>query len=502
MNRGKMALVAALCLVFAAGPAVCQDDQAPAAPAPAPARKVVRQPVKPPAKAGDVMPVEATPEGVVTVPAGPAPRPAASKTPASVSATPGAPAASAPAPRGRSAQTQATPAKPRIRDGQIRLGALVPLTGPLAAQGKSAKAALGMAAEDLTAFFAASGSTARVSLVQEDTASTGPRALEALKALNAAGVRLVIGPYSDNEVDAVLEYAAKNGMVLLSQGSAGPYLAVRKGQSLLRFAPSDAYQAEALAVMASQEGCTQIITIWEGDMYGDELVTHVKGQFVNLGGQVIPGTRFRPEVTQFASYVADLKQQIDKQVKDKKSLGIVVAARGGQTAAILREAAKLGGLEGCKWYGGDDAALRGAIIQDPDVAKFAAQVRIAFARYGETGNSLYTAVEKRLEDTIGSFVDTQAMLAYDLAWLSAKASLFAGDDPASLRRAVIGEAERFYGTTGWLALTEQGERRENYSYDFWTIRQMEGKYFWVKTARYQFDPGSVKQLILNAPEKE
>ncbi|WP_243360688.1 ABC transporter substrate-binding protein [Fundidesulfovibrio terrae] len=523
-------------------------QEAPAGDAPAPAdaaapakpakkhAKPAPKPAKPALKPGEVVPFDQagpSDQPAAAAPAAAAPAPAASDTGAAAKAAdapsapvaPVAPVAPAlPAAKGAGKQAAKAPAIPaassdeapgqirpqkvpplparsKVSGGKLVIGALLPLTGPLSPQGQSSKAAIELAVADVNGYLAESGSSERVSVAIEDTGSSGPKALDRIKALSVAGARLIIGPYSDNEVDAVLDFATKNGMVLLSQGSAGPYLA-KPGRNLFRFSPSDAFQAEALAVLASQEGCTQLITIWEGDMYGDELITHIKGQFANQGGQVLAGTRFRPEVSQFATYVADLKGQIDKQVKDKKKLAIVVAARGAQTAGILREAAKLAGMDEAKWYGGDDSALRGSIIEDKTVAAFAAKVRMAFARYGETGTGLYTEVEKRIEERIQAFVDTQAVVAYDLIWLGAFTALASGDDAAALKKAIPATAERFYGASGWMALNEYGDRREDYDFDFWTIKNIDGKFYWVKTARYQFDPGSVKQLIINAPEKD
>ncbi|MFZ5425536.1 MAG: ABC transporter substrate-binding protein [Thermodesulfobacteriota bacterium] len=438
---------------------------------------------KPPAKAGEVVPFEQQAEPGGTAPAAPAvPPPKAAKAPAG------------------SQKASAAPTRVKPGGGKAAIGALLPLTGPKATLGQSAKTAIELAVSDLNAQLAEIGSSSSVSVQIEDTASAKATALERVKAMAAAGIKLIIGPYTDDEVDAVIDFAGKNGIMLLSPASAGPYLA-KPGDNLFRFSPSDAFQAEALAVLANQEGCTHLIPIWVGDMYGDELITHVKGQFANLGGQVIPGTRFRPDETKFQKYVADLKAQIDKHAKDKKKLAILVAARGEQTASILAEAAKLSGMDEPKWYGGDDSALRGAVTQDQIVAQFAAKVRMAFARPGETGTQLYTALEKRLEDRLQAFVDTQAVTAYDVVWLAAYVSLFAGDDPAGLAKAIPAMAERFYGASGWMAVNENGDRREDYDFDFWTIKNVDGKYYWVKTARYQFDPGSVKQLIMNAAEK-
>lgn len=494
-----LSLVTGYVQVASAQDAPAAQDAQPAKPAKAPAKPAP----KVPPKAGEVIPFDQLPGDQAQPAQDPAPSaPAAPAVQPKGKPAPKAPADTADAvqPPAKGQKAPAVPARAKGASGRIALGALLPLSGAHATQGQASRVAIEMAVADLNEYLAEAGSPVRVSVQIEDTASSKAKALEKIKALSVSGVKLVIGPYTDDEVDGVLDFAGKNGMVLLSQGSAGPYLA-KPGDALLRFSPSDAFQAEALAVLANQEGCTQLIPIWEGDMYGDELVTHVKGQFANLGGQVLPGTRFKPDTTQFASFVADLKAQVDKNVKDKKKLAILVAARGNQTAGILREAARLAGLDEARWYGGDDSALRGSIIQDQAVAQYAAKVRMAFARYGETGTELYTAVEKRLEERIQAFADTQSLVAYDLVWLAAYANMASGDDVSALAKAVPATAERFYGVTGWLALNENGDRREDYDFDFWTIKNIDGKFYWIKTARYQFDPGSVKQLIVNAPEK-
>jgi len=463
---------------------------APAPAAPARASSVETMPVVPM--------TQASPSAPAPVQVSPAPAPAP------VDAAPAAPMPLTSEPKpSHAAPAKSAPAAQRTHaaaGGRLAFGALLPLSGPMAAQGRMTQAGIDLAVEDVNAYLAAGGVSERVSVQVEDTAGSETGALEKLKSLAASGIHAVIGPYSDDEVDGVLGFATANDILLLSPGSAGPYLAKPGRGNLLRFAPSDAAQAEAVAAMATQDGATQLITIWAGSRYGDEIVTHVKGRFTNLGGKIIAGTRFKPETTQFSSFVADLKAQIEQNVKDKKKLAIFVAARGDQTAAILREASKIPALAEAKWYGCDDAALRGAITQDPDVAKFAAQVRMVFARYGETVTPYYSKIEKRIEDRVQAFVDTQAVAAYDITWLTAIGAM-TSNGPAGLKKVLPMLAERTYGATGWMALDENGDRRGDYAFDLWTIQNTDGKFYWVRAARFQADPSGDRQLIVNGPEK-
>ena len=129
--------------------------------------------------------------------------------------------------------------------GSLTFGALLPLTGHLADRGKTSKVALELAQADINAYLAASGGSGQVTFVVEDTGSKPAQAVDKLKALAGRGVRVFLGPYSDDEAEACLEYADKNNLLLLSQGSSGPFLS-KNGDNLFRFSPSDTYQAEAV----------------------------------------------------------------------------------------------------------------------------------------------------------------------------------------------------------------------------------------------------------------
>ena len=131
------------------------------------------------------------------------------------------------------------------RGGSLSFGALLPLSGPLADRGKTSKVALELAQADINAYLAASGASGQFSITVENTAGNPAQAVEKLKSLAGRGIRVVIGPFSDDAAEACLEYADKNNLLLLSQGSAGPFLS-KKGDNLFRLAPSDTYQAEAV----------------------------------------------------------------------------------------------------------------------------------------------------------------------------------------------------------------------------------------------------------------
>ena len=116
----------------------------------------------------------------------------------------------------------------------VNIGALLPLSGVRASSGKSTEAALERAVEDVNDYFSRTNSSMRFNVVVQDTESDPAISLEKLKLLKENGIRIVIGPATSANVEAVKDYADKNDILILSHSSTAPSLAVA-GDNLFRF---------------------------------------------------------------------------------------------------------------------------------------------------------------------------------------------------------------------------------------------------------------------------
>lgn len=384
--------------------------------------------------------------------------------------------------------------------GPLAFGALLPLTGPLADKGKTSKVALELAQADINAYLAKTGAQGQASFAVENTASDPTQALAKLKALAGRGIRVVIGPYSDDEAEACLDYADKNNIILISQGSSGPYLS-KNGDNLFRLSPSDTYQAEAVTGLMRQEGVTTVVPLWRGDRHGDDLTVHVKARFRQLGGSTLPGTRFAPDRKDFTPTLDDLVRQVAQAVKANPKGKLAVYFAGGQEIVpILKAASKRPELTELPWYGCDTTAMLDAIAKDPESAAMAMKVRLSSPRYGEGGANIYRQIEQRIQAKTDSLPDTESVAAYDAAWVAFYTAQTVGGagDFARFKQMLPRICERMYGATGWLALNEHGDRREDWDFDFWVLRHEGDKFFWEKNARYQFEPGTAKELFITS----
>lgn len=115
----------------------------------------------------------------------------------------------------------------------VNIGALLPLSGVRASSGTSTGAALERAVEDVNEYFSHTNSSIRFNIVVQDTGSDPAISLEKLKLLAENGIRIVIGPATSANVEAIKDYADKNDIIIMSHSSTAPSLAVA-GDNIFR----------------------------------------------------------------------------------------------------------------------------------------------------------------------------------------------------------------------------------------------------------------------------
>ncbi|MCX6668614.1 MAG: ABC transporter substrate-binding protein, partial [Methanothrix sp.] len=142
----------------------------------------------------------------------------------------------------------------------IRIGALVPISGEWASNGKQIEAALTIGSEDLNKFLGEIGSDKRIVLVVEDTKADPAQALEELKTLHEQGMKIVIVGSTSAELQAMIEYADENGIILIGTSSTAPSLAI-PGDNIIRLVTDDACQGKVMAEVLASHNIKDLIPI-------------------------------------------------------------------------------------------------------------------------------------------------------------------------------------------------------------------------------------------------
>jgi branched-chain amino acid transport system substrate-binding protein len=371
---------------------------------------------------------------------------------------------------------------------EVQIGALLPLTGDLARLGQEENAALALAVTDINDYLAAVGSTSRVTVSVEDTASDPALALDKLHILANRGIQIVIGPSTSAELERVKSFADETGILLLSGSSTAPSLAL-PGDNLFRLVPDDTHQAEAVSQLMWQERVRAVIPIWRGDVWGDDLSTEITRRFDRLGGRVLDGVRYNPGTQNFSAELAALAARVEQTSAAYGTESVAVALIGfdNDAVSVASQASAYPALATVRWYGSDVIAHSQLLMRNAEAARFAAMVRLRNPLFAE-GAERYRSIRSRIEERLGVTPNVYALTTYDAGWLAAYTYLTTGrtKDIAALKVALQQTAESYYGATGWLGLNAAGDRRSA-NYDFWAITEQNGSFQWQVSARYEID---------------
>lgn len=372
----------------------------------------------------------------------------------------------------------------------IVIGAILPYTGAFSSIGKSVKAALEIAERDVDKISQQSGSKFHYILVMANSKSSPTDSLNAIKKLHALGAKIIVGPATSSAVSAVLDYANKNNITLISYSSTSPSLAIEE-DNLIRLVPDDLNQGKAIAEKMRKEGIKLIIPLYRGDIYGSGLFNATKDNFERLGGKVEDGVNYKPHTGKFATSLHRINfilwNQELKKLNDLVSKGIqeyganavgVYVIAFDEITPILIQAPLFDDLAKVKWYGSDSIAENHQIIKNDEAARFAMETNLTSPLFGINSTTskfieLQHAIEK-IDHEATSL--TYPFLAYDSYWISVfsleknntENNKHDTNDTKSFKNTVEETINSYDGISGKIILNKADDRVSN-EYDFWII---------------------------------
>lgn len=382
------------------------------------------------------------------------------------------------------AHAQKKVAAPRS-NSNIRIGALLSLTGDGASLGTASAAALDLAVRDINREMEALRLPYRVQSDIEDTRLTASVAAEKIGLLGARGARIVIGPQSSSEAAAVLSYANANGILVISQGSTASSIAI-PNDHLFRLAPNDKLEGAAQAALLRADGIDTLVPLWRADAGNGGLRDSTKRSFEAGGGIVLPGISYDPATTNFTSAVAAIGAAVRGVKNARPTAKIAVYLASFEEAVDIFRLARLDAdLSAIRWYGGDGVTQSRALLADANVAAFAVATSFVAPNVGldESARDFWAPISDEIRARIGFAPDTYALSVYDAAWVAVLSAIEVENDAALLRESFVRNVQRYWGLTGPTALDVNGDRKIA-NFDFWSIRNVDGKVDWVRTAQY------------------
>ena len=213
----------------------------------------------------------------------------------------------------------------------VKIGVLLPFTGPLGEFGAAFQKAAALAEEHL-----AQGGYP-VEIVYGDT-ETNPTAAVgvARKLVDVDQVHVVVGAAASSSSLAVAESVTiPKGVPQISYASTSPLLTILpadEGQDFLfRTVPSDALQGVVLAGVAVEQGYKNVAIIYVNNPYGQGLKDNFQAAFEAAGGTVSAAVPHDEAVA--TTYVAELRKAIEGEPEV-----LLALSYAGHATIYLREA--------------------------------------------------------------------------------------------------------------------------------------------------------------------
>ncbi len=301
---------------------------------------------------------------------------------------------------------------------------LVDLSGPLTTYGGDINTATAIAGEDINKKFEEDGKPYRVKLYVENTKADSKIALDTVMALQAKGVKLIVGPMSSGELKNVNEYARSNKIIVASPSSTAEtkYIGVTAPEEkkfIFRFVPTDSFQTKGIAELTHELGVKAVVITYTGNAWGKGLEEFGREEFEKQGIEVKTSVEYpNPPPADFTPYIATLEENVDVLMKDytRDEIAVVVFSYE-EVATMLAQTKDDSVLLDVKWIGCDGTAKSSRIVED--VPEKASQIKI-YSTVSETkGGKEFEKLNSTYYQQMGSSPQGYGLNSYDATWILA-----------------------------------------------------------------------------------
>jgi len=369
--------------------------------------------------------------------------------------------------------------------GEVKIGALMSMSGRLATFGENELLAAEFAAEHVNEVLAAAGADWTIKIEVEDTQTDPAICLEKVESFNARGIKLMVGPLSSSELGNIMGYLDENKMIAISQSSTASSLAI-PDDFTFRFCPGDVLgQGPAIGRIMWDDGIRYVVPCWSGDDWGDGLKESAKDKFVGLGGEFDEGIRYVPTAPEFSAEASQLNNLVSDAIATYGADKVGVLNIAFEEVTLLFTAcSEYPALSSVTWYGSDGTATSQAMLDDPTVAEFAAEVSYPCTIFAPSETPKYQALKAHGMAELGRELDSYSYAVYDVV-LAYAYSLMVVDtyDAEAVKEVLPMVTESLYGASGNIQLDAAGDRKAG-DYFIWTIKLIEGEYVWVNSGKY------------------
>jgi branched-chain amino acid transport system substrate-binding protein len=340
---------------------------------------------------------------------------------------------------------------------EVKLGAVLPLTGDLASYGLKAKNGIELALEEINS---QKDSKIKISVdYQDDKGKSTDAATIMMKFCTVDKYQVVIGGAGSSESMAMLPIANQNNVVQISTISSSPELSGK--DNFFRICPSDAYQAEKMAQWVEELKIKTISVLYINNSWGKSLYMRFKESFEKNGG-VIKDAETMNEGEK------DFRTRLSKMISSGPE-AIYCISYGVEGGLILKQLKELGYTK--KVFGAD-------VWSSPELLTGAGNAAegVYLIKPADYKDSVYQKFTEKYKLKYKEEPDVYAAYAYDLAYIISNA-LNNTDKKGEQIKNYFLKMPEYKGVTGITKFDENGDCDTK---SFVRLQITNGKYVEVK----------------------
>jgi branched-chain amino acid transport system substrate-binding protein len=194
----------------------------------------------------------------------------------------------------------------RKEEKEIKIGAVLCLTGSGAPYGEDALRGIQLALEEINQTGGINGK--KIKLIVEDDQTDPTISVSAVsKLINRDKVKVIIGAVTSSSMLADAPVAEKAKVVMISPGASNPHI-TQAGDYIFRNWISDALEGKAMArYLYNNEGVKKVAILYINNDYGTGLKDVFSNEFIKLGGNITAIEMYNQDDTDFRTQLIKIK---------------------------------------------------------------------------------------------------------------------------------------------------------------------------------------------------
>jgi branched-chain amino acid transport system substrate-binding protein len=343
---------------------------------------------------------------------------------------------------------------------EIKIGAILPLSGDAAAYGKTARQGIEIAVEQAAA---QNAGKPKIVVNYEDTQADPKTGVTAFRKLvDIDKVKAVVGDLPSSVTLAVAPIAEQSKVILISPGSSAPKL-TQAGDYIFRTAYSDIYEGAVLGRFATSElKLKSFGVLYVDNDYGVGFTNEFVKTVTATGARVVAKEKFAQGATDFRTQLTKLNSA------SPDAIVLLGYKELGRALIQVRE------------LGIKAPLLSSVVFEDPEVLKVAGKaaegVYYSYPAYNpDSQNAAVRSFVEAYQTKFTDKPDIYAALSYDAAKLLANAIYLTGNDAEAIKKYLYSVRD-YDGATGLTSFDSNGDVVKNLGIK----RVKNGAFIWVK----------------------